>query len=80
MSDRAVRFNDLTIIDADLARNVRTAIERVVSSGWYVLGPEVEAFETEYARAIGSRYGVGVASGTDAIRGRESPGSGREPG
>ncbi|TDI38874.1 MAG: DegT/DnrJ/EryC1/StrS family aminotransferase [Acidobacteria bacterium] len=53
--------------DTDLSREIRTAIERVVSSGWYVLGPEVEAFEEEYARAIGTRYGVGVASGTDAI-------------
>ncbi len=67
MSDRTVRFNDLTIRDTDLAREIRTAIERVVSSGWYVLGPEVEAFEKEYARAIGARYGVSVASGTDAI-------------
>ena len=67
MSDRTVRFNDLTIRDTDLAGEVRTAIERVVSSGWYVLGPEVEAFEKEYARANGARYGIGVASGTDAI-------------
>ncbi len=67
MSDRTVRFNDLTICDTELSREIRTAIERVVSSGWYVLGPEVEAFEQEYARAIGTRYGIGVASGTDAI-------------
>ena len=67
MSARTVRFNDLTICDTDLSRDIRTAIERVVSSGWYVLGPEVEAFDKEFALAIGTRYGVGVASGTDAI-------------
>ncbi len=67
MSGRTVRFNDLRICDTDLAREVRTAIERVVSSGWYVLGPEVQAFEKEYARAAGARCGVSVASGTDAI-------------
>ncbi len=67
MSARTVRFNDLTICDTDLAREIRTAIERVMSSGWYVLGSEVEAFEKEFALAIGARYGVGVASGTDAI-------------
>ena len=67
MRGRTVRFNDLRICDTDLAREVRTAIERVVSSGWYVLGPEVQAFEKEYARATGARCGVSVASGTDAI-------------
>ncbi len=67
MSARRVRFNDLTICDTDLSRDIRTAIERVVSSGWYVLGPEVEAFDKEFALAIGTHYGVGVASGTDAI-------------
>jgi len=67
VSARTVRFNDLTICDTDLSRDIRTAIERVVSSGWYVLGPEVEAFDKEFALAIGTRYGVGVASGTDAI-------------
>jgi len=67
VSARRVRFNDLTICDTDLSRDIRTAIERVVSSGWYVLGPEVEAFDKEFALAIGTHYGVGVASGTDAI-------------
>ena len=67
MNDRKVRFNDLTIGDTDLALEIRTALERVVRSGWYVLGPEVEAFEQEFASTIGTRYGVGVASGTDAI-------------
>lgn len=67
MTGRTVRFNDLTFRDAALARAVREAIERVVSSGWYVLGPEVEAFEKEFARAIGARCGVGVASGSDAL-------------
>ena len=46
---------------------VRQAIERVLVSGRFVLGPEVEAFETEFAEAIGVGHAVGVASGTDAI-------------
>ena len=46
---------------------VRAAIERVVSSGWYVLGPEVAAFETEFAAACGVGHAVGVGTGTDAI-------------
>jgi dTDP-4-amino-4,6-dideoxygalactose transaminase len=46
---------------------VRAAIDRVVSRGWFVLGPEVETFETEFAAACGTRYAVGVGSGTDAL-------------
>ncbi|MGE3956827.1 MAG: DegT/DnrJ/EryC1/StrS family aminotransferase [Vicinamibacterales bacterium] len=49
------------------AAAVRAAIERVVSSGWYVLGPEVAAFEAEFAAASGARHAVGVGTGTDAI-------------
>ncbi|MBS1819861.1 MAG: DegT/DnrJ/EryC1/StrS family aminotransferase [Acidobacteria bacterium] len=49
------------------AAAVRAAIERVVASGWYVLGPEVTAFEAEFATACGARHAVGVGTGTDAI-------------
>jgi len=47
--------------------DVRLAIERVVSSGWYILGSEVEAFEREFASASGADHAVGVGNGTDAI-------------
>src|SRR5918997_198840 len=43
------------------------ALERVARSGRYILGPEVEAFEEEFARYIGVRNCVGVANGTDAL-------------
>jgi dTDP-3-amino-3,4,6-trideoxy-alpha-D-glucose transaminase len=46
---------------------VRAAIDRVVASAWFVLGPEGEAFEAEFAAASGAKHAVGVASGTDAI-------------
>src|SRR5438093_633507 len=49
------------------AAAVRSAIERVVASGWYVLGAEVAAFETEFADATGAAHAVGVGNGTDAI-------------
>src|SRR5262249_57826668 len=42
-------------------------IDRVVSRGWFVLGPEVEAFEAEFAAASGARHAIGVGNGTDAI-------------
>ena len=43
------------------------AAGRVLRSGWYVLGEEVEAFEEEFARFTGSRHCVGLASGLDAL-------------
>jgi dTDP-4-amino-4,6-dideoxygalactose transaminase len=50
----------------DLA-DIRAAIDRVVASGWFILGPEVEAFEKEFAKASGASYAVGTGNGTDAI-------------
>jgi dTDP-4-amino-4,6-dideoxygalactose transaminase len=49
------------------AAPVRAAIDRVLASGWFVLGPEVEAFEQEFAVASGAAFAVGVGNGTDAI-------------
>ena len=46
---------------------MREALDRVVARGWFVLGPEVEAFEAEFARASGARVAAGVGNGTDAI-------------
>jgi dTDP-4-amino-4,6-dideoxygalactose transaminase len=43
------------------------AIERVVDSGRYILGPEVEAFEAEFAEHLDVRHCIGVANGTDAL-------------
>ena len=43
------------------------AVERVTRSGRYILGPEVAAFEEEFARYIGVGHCVGVANGTDAL-------------
>lgn len=43
------------------------AVERVVRDGRYILGPEVEAFEEEFARYVGVRHCIGVANGTDAL-------------
>ena len=40
---------------------------KVLRSGWYVLGPEVSAFEEEFAQYIGANYCVGLASGLDAL-------------
>ncbi len=50
-----------------LRGEIDDAIERVVESERYILGPEVSAFEEEFADYCGAAYGVGVANGTDAI-------------
>jgi dTDP-3-amino-3,4,6-trideoxy-alpha-D-glucose transaminase len=46
---------------------IRRAIDRVIARGWFVLGPEVEGFEQEFAAASGGAEAVGVGTGTDAI-------------
>ncbi|HLA42459.1 MAG TPA: DegT/DnrJ/EryC1/StrS family aminotransferase, partial [Aggregatilineales bacterium] len=43
------------------------AIKRVLSGGWYILGKEVEAFETEFAAYCETKYAVGVSDGTNAL-------------
>ena len=46
---------------------LRAAIDRVLESGRYILGPEVDAFEREFAAYCGSDHAIGVANGTEAI-------------
>lgn len=60
-----VPFNSLK--PAEDAADIKAAIDRVIASGWFVLGPEVEAFEREFAAASGVEHAVGVGTGTDAI-------------
>jgi dTDP-4-amino-4,6-dideoxygalactose transaminase len=60
-----VPFNALK--PAEDAAAVKDAIDRVIASGWFVLGPEVEAFESEFAAASRVTHAVGVGTGTDAI-------------
>jgi aminotransferase EvaB len=49
------------------AHEIRAAIDRVLASGHYILGPEVEAFEQEFAHYHGGGMTVGVANGTEAL-------------
>ena len=51
----------------ELADELTAASRRVLESGWFILGPEVEAFEAEYAAAVGARHCVGVGTGLDAL-------------
>jgi dTDP-4-amino-4,6-dideoxygalactose transaminase len=66
-SSRMIPFHDLRPVRESLADELAAAVARVLASGWYILGAEVEAFEDEFARYHGLPHAVGVASGTDAI-------------
>jgi dTDP-4-amino-4,6-dideoxygalactose transaminase len=50
-----------------LRESLLTSVERVLISGKYILGPEVELFEREAAHYLGVKHAIGVASGTDAL-------------
>lgn len=50
-----------------LAAELTAAFERVLKSGMYIMGPELEKFETAAAKVCGTAHGIGVSSGTDAL-------------
>lgn len=62
-----VPFLDLKPGYIELAGELDAAYRRVMQSGWFVLGPEVEAFEAEFAAYCGVAHGVGVANGLEAM-------------
>jgi dTDP-4-amino-4,6-dideoxygalactose transaminase len=62
-----IPFLDLKAPHVELREEIAAAIDRVVSSGWYILGPEVEAFEAEYAAYCEADHCVGLANGLDAL-------------
>jgi dTDP-4-amino-4,6-dideoxygalactose transaminase len=62
-----IPFADLASLHAALGAELQHAWERVATSGWYVLGPELEAFEQEFANYCGASQCVGVGNGLDAL-------------
>jgi dTDP-4-amino-4,6-dideoxygalactose transaminase len=62
-----VPFLDLQAAYLELQAELDAACRRVISSGWYILGQEVEAFETEFAAYCGVRHCIGVSNGLDAL-------------
>ncbi|HOO67408.1 MAG: DegT/DnrJ/EryC1/StrS family aminotransferase [Bacteroidales bacterium] len=63
-----IKFLDIQKITDSFEPNLTEAVQRVVRSGWYLLGEEVAAFEKEYASYIGAKHCIGVANGLDALR------------
>jgi dTDP-4-amino-4,6-dideoxygalactose transaminase len=64
---RATAINDLSRHTAALSDELSDCVARVIRSGWFVLGRELEAFEAEFARYCGIEHCIGVANGTDAL-------------
>ena len=62
-----IPFLDYKAVNAPYFEEIEAAMSRVLRSGWYVLGPEVEGFEAEYAAYCGTPHCIGVSSGLDAL-------------
>ena len=62
-----VPFNDLSRIQNPLLDRILKSVSAVILSGNYVLGPQLEKFESELTSYIGCKWAVGVATGTDAL-------------
>jgi dTDP-4-amino-4,6-dideoxygalactose transaminase len=62
-----IPFLDLKRINAEDRDEIIEAITRVIDSGWYILGNEVEAFESEFAVYCGTKHCIGVANGLEAL-------------
>ena len=58
---------DVNAQNLPLEEELTATFTRVLRSGRFIMGPEVEALEAEVAEFVGARHGIGVASGTDAI-------------
>ena len=63
----SVAFLDLKAASAELRDELVSAMLRVLDSGWYLLGDELDAFEQEFARFTGTQHALGVANGLDAL-------------
>jgi dTDP-4-amino-4,6-dideoxygalactose transaminase len=62
-----VVFLDIKASYSELKNELDAAYQRVANSGWYILGEEVEAFETEFATYCGAKHCIGVGNGLDAL-------------
>ena len=63
-----ILMNDFQVEFNYHKKAVEAAVSRVLASGWYILGKEVENFEKSFAVYTGAKYAIGVASGLDALQ------------
>jgi dTDP-4-amino-4,6-dideoxygalactose transaminase len=62
-----IKFLDLKKITQKNEAEIKAAVDRVIESGWYLLGRETAEFEEKFAHYCGARYCVGAANGLDAL-------------
>lgn len=62
-----IEYENLAASNAAFLQDMEAAAARVIRSGWYVMGKELEAFETDFAAYVGARHCIGVANGLDAL-------------
>ncbi len=65
--DHKIPFGDLSRQLGTIREEINEAVSSTLESGWFVLGKAGEKFESEFAGYVGTRYGVGVGSGTEAL-------------
>ena len=65
---KMIKFLDLHKINERFRAEMDAATKRVLDSGWYLLGRECEAFESEFAAFCGVRHAIGCANGLDALK------------
>ena len=67
MEKYMIPFLDLKAINAQYRDELVDACTRVIDSGWYIGGSELEQFEQQFANYCGTKYAIGVANGLDAL-------------
>lgn len=64
---RSVPFLDLSLLHREIRESLDEACRRVLDSGWFIMGPELEAFEAEFASYCGVKHCIGVGNGLEAL-------------
>ncbi|WP_368870485.1 DegT/DnrJ/EryC1/StrS family aminotransferase [Proteus mirabilis] len=62
-----ISFLDLKLINKQYETELKNACSRVIDSGWYITGKELENFEKNFANYCGTKHAIGVANGLDAL-------------
>ncbi|EMZ5447971.1 DegT/DnrJ/EryC1/StrS family aminotransferase [Providencia stuartii] len=62
-----INFLDLKSINNQYQQELKDACARVIDSGWYIMGKELESFEQNFSDYCGAKYTIGVANGLDAL-------------
>lgn len=65
---KIIPFNDLSRLSNKIKNKSIVKIRKIINSGTFISGEEVEKFEKEFSRYIGCKFSIGVASGTDALK------------